>query len=139
METQQSPQSQSASRVPRRRLIQGSPNVRPSPPAEMAREYSRTYRRELINKGIPDRRLLAEAIMQSVLEDALIPVPQGQDDPSLQQRDNADRILNRAAALLMTLVDRNEKPIYNPDGIRRRLAKVSSEMQSGIARRSKHA
>lgn len=139
MNQQQNPQPQQSPRLPRRRLIQGRSRVRPSPPAEMAKAYNDTYRRRLVSDGIPDRRLMAEAIMQATLEDAMIPVPpEGMEDPSKTKRDSAKHIMRQASELLKALVDAEDRPIYTNAGIRKRMSKVADGM-APVVRRTRTA
>jgi hypothetical protein len=89
----------------------------------MARAYNATYRENLIRNGVPDRRTLAEAIMQAVLEEAMTPTP-----------DAAKRVLRSAAAILRSVVSPDGSSIYNNNGIRTRIARVADEMS--LRRRS---
>lgn len=112
------PQNQSIPRPPRRRLIGRPSNVVPSPPPEMARAYNQQYRRKMLSDGIPDRRMLAEPLMQAVIEEAMSTTP-----------DAAKRILRSSADILKSIVGADNRPIYHNEGIKRRIAKVANELR----------
>lgn len=102
----------------------------PSPKPEMARAYNEVYRRKLVEDGIPDRRLTAEAFMQAVLEDLMSPLPpDGTDDPKKAIRDSAKMIVVQTAEILRSLVDAENRPIYNNTGIRIRIKKICDAME----------
>lgn len=130
MNQSQNPQSQPSLRQPRRRLIQGPAKVRPSPPAEMANAYNEAYRRKQLGDGKPDRRVIAEAFMQAVLENLMIPVPPaGMEDPEKAKRDSAKALVVQTAAILRSLVDAEHRPTYNNSGIGIRIKKICDAME----------
>jgi hypothetical protein len=123
MDQHQHRSSQPSPLTPRRRLLQ-RPVVRASPKPEMAKVYNEAYRERLIASGIPDRRLLAEAIMQAVLAQLRTKSPEA-----------AASILRDAKRLLKSLVDGENRPVYNDEGIHTRIVRIASELQSGGAGR----
>lgn len=92
----------------------------------MNRAYNEVYRQKLVASGTPDRRMLAEAIMQAVVEEVMSPTP-----------DQAKRMLRSAAEILKSIVAHDQRPVYHNEGIKRRIAKVANElMPTGARRRS---
>ena len=111
------PQKRTTPRAHRRRLIGRPLNVTPSTKAEMNKAYNAVYRQQLVTHGIPDRRMLAEAIMQAVIEEAMSPTSE-----------HAKQILRSAADILKSIVDQNKSQIYNNTGIKRRIETVANRL-----------
>lgn len=120
------PQSRPSPRQQRRRLIQRPSNLDPSPRSEMVKQYNLAYRENLVRNGIPDRRTLAEAIMQVTIEAAMSPA----------SGDRSKIILRAAADLLKSICDQNGSTIYNTAGIKKRLENVANQLTpTGATRR----
>jgi len=82
----------------------------------MVRAYTAEYRRNLLRNGIPDRRQLAEAILQSVIGEIA-------SDP-----DRAKLTLRQAAAILRAVTTSSGESIFTNDGIKKRIAQVASTL-----------
>ena len=81
----------------------------------MLAAYNESYRERLKTSGTPTRRELAEAIMQAVIE-------QVETDPS------AAKVTLRAAAEILRSVEKNGKPVFNNDGVKKRIAAVANTL-----------
>jgi glycerol-3-phosphate dehydrogenase len=125
------PQKHATPRPPRQRLIRRtSPSVPKTDKRAMLREYNAAYRENLVKNGVPTRRMMAEAIMQAVVEEVMAKPPTDGSEIDLHtgRRAAAKRILALAAQILKSVVNRNGQPIYGNEGIRRRISKVADGM-----------
>jgi hypothetical protein len=100
----------------RRRLVERYAGTSPSTRQEMSRAYNAAYRENLLRKGIPDRRQLAEAVLQAVIE-------QITSDPS-----RAKITLRQAAEILRSVTSEKGQSVYTNGGIKFRIAQIANSL-----------
>jgi hypothetical protein len=111
--------------------VRSSPPVHKTDKRAMAREYNAAYRENLVKNGVPTRRMMAEALLQAVVEEVTATVPKDaiETDIHYARIVAAKRILAISANILTSIVNKNNQPIYNNEGIKLRLSRVAAEMQ----------
>jgi hypothetical protein len=82
----------------------------------MVKAYNEAYRERQQKSGTPDRRQLAESVLQAVIE-------QITTNP-----DNAKATLRRAAAILRSVRTENGKELFGVEGIKARIAAVANNL-----------
>ena len=82
----------------------------------MIKAYNQNYVSNLRSSGTPTRRELAEAVLQAVIE-------QITGNPK-----EATITLRQASEILRSVVGENDQPLFNNDGIKRRIANIAESM-----------